>query len=277
MHIDIWSDVVCPWCYIGKRRFETALESFDAPGGATVVHRSFQLDPSRPLGQTHNRRQMLMTKYRLSAQQVEAMDAQMEQRAGADGLEFHLRPEGVTGNTRLAHELVHLGRAQGVGDAVMERFFRAYFTEGRSVFDPESLVTLAAEAGLDPARIPPGARGGDLHRRRRRRGRAGAAPRCQRRAVLRHRLALRRLGRAVGRGVPRRPGPRRVGGGAGSAPRLTPPARYFVPAGRPASTLRVVSNVKVSDSRGMLVTNGPTTQPSPKGIPRVSDTASHWI
>jgi predicted DsbA family dithiol-disulfide isomerase len=151
MHIDIWSDVVCPWCYIGKRRFETALESFDAPGGATVVHRSFQLDPSRPLGQTHNRRQMLMTKYRLSAQQVEAMDAQMEQRAGADGLEFHLRPEGITGNTRLAHELVHLGRAHGVGDAVMERFFRAYFTEGRSVFDPESLVTLAAEAGLDAA------------------------------------------------------------------------------------------------------------------------------
>ena len=66
-------------------------------------------------------------------------------------MEFHLRPEGVTGNTRLAHELVHLGRAQGIGDAVMERFFRAYFTEGRSVFDPESLVALAAEAGLDPA------------------------------------------------------------------------------------------------------------------------------
>ncbi len=151
MHIDIWSDVVCPWCYIGKRRFERALEDIEVPGGATVVHRSFQLDPSRPLGQTQNRRQMLMTKYRRSAQQVEAMDAQMEQLAAADGLEFHLRPEGVTGNTRQAHELVHLGRARGVGDAVMERFFKVYFTENRSVFDPESLVSLAHEAGLDPA------------------------------------------------------------------------------------------------------------------------------
>jgi predicted DsbA family dithiol-disulfide isomerase len=151
MHIDIWSDVVCPWCYIGKRRLERALEAFDAAADVTVVHRSFQLDPSRPLGQTYNRRQMLMTKYRLSAQQVEAMDAQMEQLAAADGLEYHLRPDGVTGNTRQAHELVHLGRAHGIGDAVMERLFRAYFTENRSVFDPESLVELAGEAGLDPA------------------------------------------------------------------------------------------------------------------------------
>ena len=150
MQIDIWSDVVCPWCYVGKRRFEQALESFDTPGGVTVVYRSFQLDPSRPLGQTQNRRQMLMTKYRLSAQQVEAKDAQMEQLAAADGLEFHLRREGVTGNTRHAHELIHLGRAHGIGGAVVERFFKAYFTEGRSVFDPDSLVTLAGEAGLDP-------------------------------------------------------------------------------------------------------------------------------
>ena len=151
MHVDIWSDVVCPWCYIGKRRFEAALAVFDAPEPVTVVHRSFQLDPSRPLGQTQNRRQMLMSKYRLSAQQVEAMDAQMEQLAAVDGLEYHLRPEGVTGNTRQAHELVHLGRAHGRGDAVMERLFKAYFTENRSVFDPEALVALAAEAGLDAA------------------------------------------------------------------------------------------------------------------------------
>jgi predicted DsbA family dithiol-disulfide isomerase len=157
MHVDIWSDVVCPWCYIGKRRFEIALDGIEVPGGATkapigatVVHRSFQLDPSRPLGQTQNRRQMLMTKYRLSAEQVEAMDARMEQLGAADGLEYRLRPEGVTGNTRQAHELVHLGRTHGIGDAVLERFFKAYFAEGRSVFDPESLVSLAQEAGLDP-------------------------------------------------------------------------------------------------------------------------------
>jgi predicted DsbA family dithiol-disulfide isomerase len=151
MRIDIWSDIVCPWCYIGKRRLERALEGFEAAGPVAVVHRSFQLDPSRPMGQTQNRRQMLMAKYRRTAQQVEAMDAQLEQLAAADGLEYHLRPDGVTGNTRQAHELVHLGRARGLGDVVVERFFRAYFTENRSVFDPESLVALAAEAGLDPA------------------------------------------------------------------------------------------------------------------------------
>jgi predicted DsbA family dithiol-disulfide isomerase len=151
MHIDIWSDVVCPWCYIGKRRLEAALAVVDHPSPVTVVHRSFQLDPTRPLGQTQNRRQMLMSKYRLSAQQVQAMDAQMEQLAAVDGLEYHLGPEGVTGNTRQAHELVHLGRARGIGDAVMERFFKAYFTENLSVFDPESLVALAEEAGLDAA------------------------------------------------------------------------------------------------------------------------------
>jgi predicted DsbA family dithiol-disulfide isomerase len=148
MHVDIWSDVVCPWCYIGKRRFEAALAIVDTPD-VTVVHRSFQLDPSRPLGQTQNRRQMLISKYRLTAEKVEAMDAQMEELAAVDGLEYHLRPEGVTGNTRQAHELVHLGRAHDLGDAVIERFFRAYFTENRSVFDPESLVGLAAEVGLD--------------------------------------------------------------------------------------------------------------------------------
>jgi predicted DsbA family dithiol-disulfide isomerase len=151
MHVDIWSDVVCPWCYIGKRRFEAALAAVDSQTPVTVVHRSFQLDPSRPLGQTQNRRQMLMTKYRLTAEKVESMDAHMEQLAAVDGLEYHLRPDGVTGNTRQAHELVHLARAHGRGDAMMERLFKAYFTENRSVFDPESLVALAVEAGIDAA------------------------------------------------------------------------------------------------------------------------------
>ena len=173
-----------------------------------MVHRSFQLDPSRPLGQTQNRRQMLMTKYRLSAEQVEAMDARMEQLGAADGLEYHLRPEGVTGNTRQAHELVHLGRAQGIGDAVLERFFKAYFAEGRSVFDPESLVSLAQEAGLDPAASREALDAGHLHRRRGCRGGPGAAPGGERRAVLRHRFALRSVRRAVDRGVPQHAGTR---------------------------------------------------------------------
>ena len=90
MRIDIWSDIVCPWCYVGKRRFERALAAFEDRDEVQVVHRSFQLDPTRPKGQTQKRREMLMTKYRLTVAQVEALDARMEQTAAAEGLEYHL-------------------------------------------------------------------------------------------------------------------------------------------------------------------------------------------
>ncbi len=149
MRIDIWSDVVCPWCYIGKRRFERALAEFGGAADAEVVHRSFQLDPTRPAGQTVNRREMLMAKYHLSAPQVDAMDVRMEQTAAAEGLEYHLGEHGVTGNTFDAHQLMHLARAQGRQDAVIERFYRAYFTEQRSLFDQDALIELAVDAGLD--------------------------------------------------------------------------------------------------------------------------------
>jgi predicted DsbA family dithiol-disulfide isomerase len=153
MRIDIWSDIVCPWCYLGKRRFERALDAFEDRAEVQVVHRSFQLDPTRPKGQTQNRREMLMSKYHLAAAQVEVMDARMEQTAAADGLEYHLRKDGVTGNTYDAHRLLHLAAARGQQDATLDRFYRAYFTEGRSVFDDASLTVLAVESGLDPADV----------------------------------------------------------------------------------------------------------------------------
>jgi predicted DsbA family dithiol-disulfide isomerase len=153
MRVDIWSDIVCPWCYLGKRRFERALETFADRAEVQVVHRSFQLDPTRPKGQTQNRREMLMSKYHLAAAQVEAMDARMEQTAAADGLEYHLRKDGVTGNTADAHRLLHLAAARGRQDVTLDRFYRAYFTEGRSVFDDASLTMLALESGLDAADV----------------------------------------------------------------------------------------------------------------------------
>jgi predicted DsbA family dithiol-disulfide isomerase len=152
MRIDIWSDVVCPWCYVGKRRFERALAAFEDRGDVEVVHRSFQLDPARPQGQTQKRREMLMGKYRLTAAQVEGLDARMEQTAAAEGLEYHLG-DGVTGNTLDAHRLLHLAADRGRQDAALERFYRAYFTEGRSLFDPASLTALAVEAGLDGGEV----------------------------------------------------------------------------------------------------------------------------
>jgi predicted DsbA family dithiol-disulfide isomerase len=160
MNVDIWSDVVCPWCYLGKRRFEKALAAFDGRDRVRISHRSFQLDPTRPKGQTTSRRTMLMSKYRLSEDQVRAMDHKMEQTAAVDGLEYHLGEGGLTGNTLDAHQLVHLAGSHGRDDAMLERLYRAYFTEQRSVFDPESLVTLAVEEGLDSTEVREALEGG---------------------------------------------------------------------------------------------------------------------
>jgi predicted DsbA family dithiol-disulfide isomerase len=148
MQVDIWSDVVCPWCYLGKRRFEHALAAFEHRGDVRVLHRSFQLDPARPRGETSSRRSMLMAKYRLSEDEVEAMDDKMIELAAAEGLEYNLTDAGLTGNTLDAHQLIHLARAHEREDAMLERFYRAYFTEERSLFDHDSLVALAVEAGL---------------------------------------------------------------------------------------------------------------------------------
>ena len=152
MRIDIWSDVVCPWCYIGKRRFERALAGFDRRADVQIVHRSFQLDPTTPRGDVRNHRDVLMRKYGLSEQQASAAQLRMEETAAAEGLEFHL-VGGVTGNTFDAHRLLHLAKDRSVQDAAIERLYRAHFTERRSIFDSGSLVTLAGEAGLDPQEV----------------------------------------------------------------------------------------------------------------------------
>ena len=153
MQIHIWSDVVCPWCYIGKRRFERALEALAHRDQVEVTHRSFQLDPTRPRGETSSRRSMLMSKYRRSAAEVLLMDEKMEALAAAEGLEYHLTDANLTGNTLDAHQLLHLARTHGLQDAMIERLYRAYFTEQRSLFDRESLVNLAGETGLEESDV----------------------------------------------------------------------------------------------------------------------------
>jgi predicted DsbA family dithiol-disulfide isomerase len=151
MNVNIWSDIVCPWCYLGKRRFEHALALFDHRDEVHVTHRSFQLDPSRPRHETTNRRAMLKAKYQLTDDKVLEMDARMERLAEIEGLKYHLTDSGLTGNTLDAHQLLQLAKERDVQDAVIERLYRAYFTEQRSVFEPDSLVALAGEAGLDAA------------------------------------------------------------------------------------------------------------------------------
>jgi predicted DsbA family dithiol-disulfide isomerase len=149
MQIEIWSDVVCGWCYLGKRRLERALAQFDGRDEVSLVHRSFELDPSRPAGETESIYSVLRVKYGWTPAQVDAAGAQIQALAAEEGLVYQRHESGVIGNTRLAHEVIHAAIASGRGDAMLERLYRAYFTEGRSVFDVESLVALAVEVGLD--------------------------------------------------------------------------------------------------------------------------------
>ncbi|HET6440561.1 MAG TPA: DsbA family oxidoreductase [Anaeromyxobacter sp.] len=148
MRIDVWADLVCPWCYLGKRRLERALSAFPHAKEVEVVHRAFELDPSRPRGRTFDRVASLSEKYGLTLERAKAMEEEMERRAAGDGLEYHLL-EGVVGSTFDAHRLLALARSRGLSDAVLERLYRAHFTENRSIFEVASLTALSAEAGLD--------------------------------------------------------------------------------------------------------------------------------
>jgi predicted DsbA family dithiol-disulfide isomerase len=152
VQIEVWSDVVCPWCYIGKRRLETALERFPHRDQVQVIWRSFQLDPTIPEGETHPTLPALAAKYGRSVEGMRAAQQQLEQVAAGEGLAYHLA-DGVSGNTALAHELLHLAADRGLGGAAKERLLHAYFEEGRSVFDVDSLVALGVEVGLDEAEI----------------------------------------------------------------------------------------------------------------------------
>ena len=159
-----------------------------------IVHRAFQLNPAMPKGEVRDHHDALMAKYGLSDSQATAMQQQMERTAADEGLEFHL-VGGVTGNTFDAHRLVHLGRERGIQDAVIERLFRAHFTEQRSIFDEASLVELAAEAGLDADGRARDAGRGRVRRRGHRRGAGGARARHLGRSVLRPRPPLRHFRR----------------------------------------------------------------------------------
>ncbi|TFV86597.1 DsbA family oxidoreductase [Blastococcus sp. CT_GayMR16] len=152
MQVEVWSDVVCPWCYIGKRRLESALEKFPHRDQVEVVWRSFQLDPSAPEGTTHPTLPALAAKYGRGVDEMRPMMEQVEQVAAEEGLEYHLTG-GISGNTLLAHQLLHLAAEHGLRNQLKERLLHAYFEEGRSVFDVDSLVPFAAEVGLDEAEV----------------------------------------------------------------------------------------------------------------------------
>jgi predicted DsbA family dithiol-disulfide isomerase len=154
LRIDIWSDIACPWCYVGKRRLEAALEKFPHRDEVEVVWRAFELDPSAPAERPTDvgYAERLAKKYGTSLTEAKGMLTRMTDVAAADGLDFHfekIRP----GNTFDAHRVLHLAGERGKQDAVKERYLRAYMTEGEPIGDRETLIRLAAEAGLDAEEV----------------------------------------------------------------------------------------------------------------------------
>jgi predicted DsbA family dithiol-disulfide isomerase len=149
MQVEIWSDVVCPWCAIGKRRFEAALARFAHRDEVQVRWRSFELDPAAPRERAGDLAEHLAEKYGTSLEGARAFQRQMSDAAAGEGWEFDLE-HARGGNTFDAHRLLHLAAEQGVQDAVKERLLRAYLTDGERIGDPETLVRIAAEAGVGP-------------------------------------------------------------------------------------------------------------------------------
>ncbi|MGI4887095.1 MAG: DsbA family oxidoreductase [Janthinobacterium lividum] len=152
MKVEIWSDVVCPFCYIGKRRFEDGLRQFGCPGAVEVVWRSFELTPDFQPIPGQNIHESLAAKKGVSPAEGRRMSDQLVGVAQEVGLDFDF-DRVVPANTFLAHQLVHLGAHHGVQDATKERLFAAYYTEARDLNDVDTLAALGVEVGLDAAEI----------------------------------------------------------------------------------------------------------------------------
>ncbi len=152
MRIDIWSDIVCPWCAIGKAHLESALRRFEHAEQVQIVWRSFELDPGAPALREGQYADLLAGKYGTSRRGAEAMIDNMTSRAAMVGLDFHferIRP----GNSFDAHRLVHLGAARGLQGPVKNRLLTAYLSEGAAIGHRETLARLGTEAGLEPADV----------------------------------------------------------------------------------------------------------------------------
>src|SRR2546430_13433772 len=158
MKVEIWSDVVCPWCYIGRRNFEEALARFDHRDGVEVVWRSSELDPGAARRREGEYAERLARKYGVGRPEAQAMVDRMTSRAAEAGLTFRF-DLAQPGNTFDAHRLIHLGRERGVQDAVKERLLAATFTEGAPIGEPAALGKLGAGAGLDSGRARLGLEG----------------------------------------------------------------------------------------------------------------------
>jgi predicted DsbA family dithiol-disulfide isomerase len=147
MELEIWSDIACPWCYIGKRRLETALQRFEHADEVKLIWRSFELDPQAPAQREGDLAVLLARKYGMTEEQARESQQQLTGLAAAEGLEFHLE-QVKSGNTFDGHRLIHLADEHGRQADMKERLMRAYFTEGQLVSDRDALTALGVEVGL---------------------------------------------------------------------------------------------------------------------------------
>jgi predicted DsbA family dithiol-disulfide isomerase len=152
MRIDVWSDVVCPWCYIGKRHLEEALERFEHSDDVEIVYHSFELDPSAPQVPVETTVEALAKKFGASVDQAREMMKQANVPAAAAGLEFR-HEDTPHARTIDAHRLLHLAKAEGKQAVIKEELLAAYFTRGESMGDHAVLKQAAVNVGLDAGRV----------------------------------------------------------------------------------------------------------------------------
>ena len=146
--VDVWSDIACPWCYVGKRRFEAGLAEFDGRDDVTLTYHSFELAPDTPVDFDGSEVDFLAQHKGIPVDKVEQMLTQMTGVAAAEGLDFDYEALAHT-NTRKAHEVLHFAKQHGRQLELAERLFEAYFTQGRHLGRDEELADLAAEVGLN--------------------------------------------------------------------------------------------------------------------------------
>ncbi|WP_017547795.1 DsbA family oxidoreductase [Salinicoccus carnicancri] len=152
MKVEIWSDIGCPFCYIGKRNFEAGVEEFAGKDDLEVVYRSFQLDPTAEKEPDETMAELLAKKYNKSVKEAEIMNSQVADTAKAAGLEFNMEKV-VPSNSRDAHRLVKFAREEGLDAEAMDRLYKAYFTDGVNVADTEELVEIGTGLGLEEEKI----------------------------------------------------------------------------------------------------------------------------
>jgi predicted DsbA family dithiol-disulfide isomerase len=150
--VDIWSDIACPWCFIGKRRFEKALAGFAYRDQVRVTWHSFQLDPALPERYDGTEADYLSSRKGIPVEQVRLMFSHVTGQAAAEGLRYDFDSL-VVANSMRAHELLHLARQYGVADQVKEALLSAHFEQGADIGDLETLSRLGASAGLDAGEI----------------------------------------------------------------------------------------------------------------------------